>query len=79
MFLRRSIAAEVCMEACANRPAYTALKKLDRRDELRFHLRCITGLPSSPSRWTHGLLSHSDVVTELLSVRANIPALFTPI
>ncbi|KZV83443.1 hypothetical protein EXIGLDRAFT_683841 [Exidia glandulosa HHB12029] len=38
MFVKRTVAAEVCMEACSNEPAYSALKKLDRRDELRFNL-----------------------------------------
>ena len=38
MFVSRTVAAEVCMEAKVNEPAYTALKKLDRAGALLFEL-----------------------------------------
>jgi hypothetical protein len=36
MFLSRTVAAEVCMEARVNDQAYAALKKLDKMGELLF-------------------------------------------
>jgi 2-C-methyl-D-erythritol 4-phosphate cytidylyltransferase len=41
MFLSRTVAAEVCMEAKTNESAYTALKKLDQQGELLFDLSCV--------------------------------------
>ncbi|KAF7797419.1 hypothetical protein EIP86_008614 [Pleurotus ostreatoroseus] len=38
MFLTRTVAAEICMEAKSNEPAYSALKRLDRAGLLRFKL-----------------------------------------
>ncbi|EJD50759.1 hypothetical protein AURDEDRAFT_182144, partial [Auricularia subglabra TFB-10046 SS5] len=38
MFLTRTVAAEVCMEACTNPEAYRALKKLNQSEDLRFDL-----------------------------------------
>jgi hypothetical protein len=38
MFLSRTVAAEVCMEARVNEQAYAALKKLGEAGELRFDL-----------------------------------------
>ena len=38
MFLTRTVAAEVCMEAKANESAYKALKKLDESGDLLFEL-----------------------------------------
>jgi hypothetical protein len=38
MFLSRTVAAEVCMEAKVNESGYTALKKLDKLGVLRFEL-----------------------------------------
>lgn len=38
MFLSRTVAAEVCMEARANEGAYTALKQLDKSGDLLFEL-----------------------------------------
>lgn len=41
MFLTRTVAAEVCMEAKSNELAYTALKRLDRAGLLKFKLSCV--------------------------------------
>lgn len=41
MFLSRTVAAEICMEATTNDTAYAALKKLDKNGELRFELSCV--------------------------------------
>lgn len=38
MFLTRTVAAEVCMEAKVNESAYKALKKLDESGDLLFEL-----------------------------------------
>ncbi|KAI0632128.1 hypothetical protein C8Q77DRAFT_1218628 [Trametes polyzona] len=38
MFLSRTVAAEICMEAKTNEAAYTALKRLDKEGVLRFEL-----------------------------------------
>jgi hypothetical protein len=38
MFLSRTVAAEICMEARLNESGYAALKKLDQAGELRFEL-----------------------------------------
>ena len=38
MFLSRTVAAEICMEAKVNEPAYAALKRLDKDGVLRFEL-----------------------------------------
>jgi hypothetical protein len=38
MFLTRTVAAEVCMEAKTNESAYKALKKLDELGDLLFEL-----------------------------------------
>lgn len=38
MFLSRTVAAEVCMEAKTNEAAYLALQRLDKAGELRFDL-----------------------------------------
>ena len=42
MFLSRTVAAEICMEAKTNEPAYTALKRLDKEGVLRFELSYVT-------------------------------------
>jgi hypothetical protein len=39
MFLSRTVAAEICMEAKSNELAYAALKKLDQSGDLLFELR----------------------------------------
>jgi hypothetical protein len=44
MFLSRTVAAEVCMEAKTNELAYTALKKLDRSGDLLFELSYVSDL-----------------------------------
>ncbi|KAI0335899.1 hypothetical protein GY45DRAFT_1267365 [Cubamyces sp. BRFM 1775] len=41
MFLSRTVAAEICMEAKTNEPAYTALKRLDKNGVLRFELSSV--------------------------------------
>ncbi|RDX53321.1 hypothetical protein OH76DRAFT_1479779 [Lentinus brumalis] len=41
MFLSRTVAAEICMEAKTNEPAYTALKRLDKEGVLRFELSSV--------------------------------------
>ncbi|EIW59522.1 uncharacterized protein TRAVEDRAFT_28653 [Trametes versicolor FP-101664 SS1] len=41
MFLSRTVAAEICMEAKTNEPAYTALKRLDKEGVLRFELASV--------------------------------------
>jgi len=38
MFVSRTVAAEVCMEAKSNEIGYTALKLLDKSGHLRFEL-----------------------------------------
>ena len=38
MFLSRTVAAEVCMEAKTNESAYKALKRLDESGDLLFEL-----------------------------------------
>ncbi|KAI0648012.1 hypothetical protein C8Q79DRAFT_999501 [Trametes meyenii] len=43
MFLSRTVAAEICMEAKNNEPAYTALKRLDTEGVLRFALSYVIG------------------------------------
>lgn len=43
MFLSRTVAAEICMEAKTNEPAYTALKRLDKEGVLRFELAYVIG------------------------------------
>ena len=57
MFLSRTVAAEICMEAKTNETAYAALKRLDKEGILRFELSyvivaayaCLPGM-ISPSR-----------------------------
>jgi hypothetical protein len=39
MFVSRTVAAEVCMEAKTNDAGYAALKQLDKSGDLRFELR----------------------------------------
>ncbi|KAI0754973.1 hypothetical protein C8Q80DRAFT_401725 [Daedaleopsis nitida] len=41
MFLSRTVAAEICMEAKTNEPAYAALKRLDKDGILRFELSSV--------------------------------------
>lgn len=41
MFVSRTVAAEVCMEAKANDVGYGALKQLDKSGHLRFSLSCV--------------------------------------
>ncbi|KAI0372164.1 hypothetical protein BV20DRAFT_1050929 [Pilatotrama ljubarskyi] len=41
MFLSRTVAAEICMEAKTNEAAYTALKRLDKEGVLRFELSSV--------------------------------------
>ncbi|KZT12070.1 uncharacterized protein LAESUDRAFT_720047 [Laetiporus sulphureus 93-53] len=41
MFLTRTVAAEVCMEAHTNEPGYAALRKLDNEGSLRFKLTSV--------------------------------------
>ncbi|KAI1789621.1 hypothetical protein LXA43DRAFT_974195 [Ganoderma leucocontextum] len=41
MFLTRTVAAEICMEAKTNEPAYTALKRLDKEGVLRYELSSV--------------------------------------
>ncbi|KAI9058363.1 hypothetical protein FKP32DRAFT_1597452 [Trametes sanguinea] len=41
MFLSRTVAAEICMEAKTNEPAYTALKRLNKDGVLRFELSSV--------------------------------------
>lgn len=45
MFVSRTVAAEVCMEALSNEPAYKALKTLDSKGDLRFELSYVDGTP----------------------------------
>ena len=42
MFLSRTVAAEICMEAKSNDIAYSVLKKLDRSGDLLFELRHVS-------------------------------------
>ncbi|THH16562.1 hypothetical protein EW146_g4100 [Bondarzewia mesenterica] len=41
MFISRTVAAEICMEAQANAAAYSTLKTLDSKGELRFELALV--------------------------------------
>lgn len=41
MFVSRTVAAEVCMEAKSNEAAYKALKQLDKSGRLLFELSCV--------------------------------------
>ena len=41
MFLSRTVAAEICMEARTNEAAYSALKKLNESGDLLFELSCV--------------------------------------
>ncbi len=50
MFLSRTVAAEICMEAKTNEHAYTALKRLDKEGILRFELSYVIGLPTRVSQ-----------------------------
>ncbi|GBE84947.1 hypothetical protein SCP_0701290 [Sparassis crispa] len=43
MFLSRTVAAEICMEAGTNDQAYAALKRLDKERELKYDLRSVVG------------------------------------
>ena len=45
MFLSRTVAAEICMEAKTNEHAYMALKRLDKEGILRFELSYVTMSP----------------------------------
>lgn len=47
MFLSRTVAAEICMEAKTNEHAYMALKRLDKEGILRFELSYVIGLPNT--------------------------------
>lgn len=42
MFVSRTVAANVLMEAESNRAGYAALKTLDREGGLRFSLACVS-------------------------------------
>jgi len=42
MFVSRTVAAEVCMEAKANEVGYAALKQLDKSGHLRFELSYVS-------------------------------------
>ena len=44
MFVSRTVAAEICMEAKLNDTAYGALKILDKSGELRFELQYVSPL-----------------------------------
>lgn len=55
MFLSRTVAAEVCMEAKSNEHAYAALKKLDHSGDLLFELSYV---PILPLRIVHAKLPH---------------------
>lgn len=45
MFVSRTVAAEVLMEAESNRAGYAALKTLDREGGLRFSLAYVSSSP----------------------------------
>jgi hypothetical protein len=45
MFVSRTVAAEVLMEAETNRTGYAALKALDREGDLRFYLAYVFFIP----------------------------------
>ena len=42
MFVSRTVAAEVCMEAQTNVTAFSVLRTLDSKGELRFDLSCVS-------------------------------------
>jgi hypothetical protein len=50
MFLSRTVAAEVCMEAKVNEPAYSALKELDKSGDLLFDLPYVPLTALGPRR-----------------------------
>ncbi|KZT25395.1 hypothetical protein NEOLEDRAFT_1156310 [Neolentinus lepideus HHB14362 ss-1] len=64
MFLTRTVAAEICMEAKANEGAYTALKQLDKSGNLLFEIRCAYSHRSFVAIMAQSMVS-SDVVREL--------------
>jgi hypothetical protein len=45
MFVSRTVAAEVLMEAETNRTGYAALRALDREGDLRFYLAYVFFIP----------------------------------
>jgi len=49
MFVSRTIAGEVCMEAKSNEVGYNALKRLDKSGDLRFELSYV--LPPLPKAY----------------------------
>ena len=57
MFVSRTIAAEVCMEAKSNEVGYNALKELDKSGDLRFELSYV--LPPLPHAYLSSILEHS--------------------
>ena len=67
MFVSRTVAAEVCMEARQNESAYSALKILDRREELRFELSYVQMIFTS--LWSrYELTQNSSVIDDLIKV-----------
>lgn len=44
MFVSRTVAAEVCMEAKVNELGYAALKQLDKSGDLRFELSYVVDI-----------------------------------
>jgi hypothetical protein len=66
MFVSRTIAAEVCMEAKSNEVGYNALKELDKSGHLRFELSYV--LPPIPASVSE--LYFRTLVEDLLRVRS---------
>jgi len=52
MFVSRTVAAEICMEAKLNDTAYGALKILDKSGELRFELQYVSPLLKKTAKFT---------------------------
>ena len=55
MFLSRTVAAEICMEAKSNEQAYNALKRLDKEGYLRFELSYVLTPKVGNASRTHAL------------------------
>lgn len=66
MFLSRTVAAEICMEAKTNEAAYTALKRLDKEGVLKFELWQVYSRTQSLSQLN---TFHSSVVEDLIKVK----------
>ena len=75
MFVTRTVASEVCMEAKINEPGYRALKLLDRTGHLRFELRYLQ--PRSCFAMYAFNSCYSTLVCDLIKVEVLLTSTFT--